>query len=140
MNRDEEHLRLLSIFHYVVAGLAALFSCFPLFYTAMGVFFVVMSHHGPFKPNEQPPPEFVGWIFIAFGSALFLVGIALATCILITGRSIAHWKHYWFSFVMACIECIFMPFGTVLGVFTIIVLARESVKRLFLENGPASTG
>ena len=32
---------------------------------------------------------------------------------------------------MAGIECIFMPFGTVLGVFTIIVLMRPSMKELF---------
>jgi hypothetical protein len=32
---------------------------------------------------------------------------------------------------MACIECLFLPFGTILGVFTIIVLSRESVKELF---------
>ena len=32
---------------------------------------------------------------------------------------------------MAGIECIFMPVGTVLGVFTIIVLVRNSVKALF---------
>jgi hypothetical protein len=32
---------------------------------------------------------------------------------------------------MACIECMFMPFGTVLGVFTIIVFIRQSVKALF---------
>jgi uncharacterized membrane protein YuzA (DUF378 family) len=30
MNQDAEHLRLLSIFHYIVGGLAALFSFFPL--------------------------------------------------------------------------------------------------------------
>jgi len=33
--------------------------------------------------------------------------------------------------VMACVECLFIPFGTILGVFTIIVLLRESVKALF---------
>jgi hypothetical protein len=42
-------------------------------------------------------------------------------------------KHtrYWFALTMACIECLFIPFGTILGVFTIIVLSRESVKELF---------
>jgi hypothetical protein len=40
MSRDEEHLRLLSIFHYVVVGLGALFSLFPLLYTALGAFFI----------------------------------------------------------------------------------------------------
>jgi hypothetical protein len=36
MNQESEHLRLLAIFHYVVAGLAALFSLFPLIYTTIG--------------------------------------------------------------------------------------------------------
>ena len=31
MAQDDEHLRLLSIFHYVVAGMAALFAMFPIF-------------------------------------------------------------------------------------------------------------
>ncbi len=32
---------------------------------------------------------------------------------------------------MGGVECLFMPVGTVLGVFTIIVLVRDSVKELF---------
>jgi hypothetical protein len=32
---------------------------------------------------------------------------------------------------MACVECIFIPFGTVLGAFTILVLMRPSVKEMF---------
>jgi hypothetical protein len=40
-------------------------------------------------------------------------------------------KHYTFCLVMGCIECVFFPFGTALGVFTILVLVRESVKQLF---------
>jgi hypothetical protein len=47
-----------------------------------------------------------------------------------TGRSLALRKRYSFVFVMACVECLFIPFGTVLGVFTIIVLSRESVRAL----------
>jgi hypothetical protein len=29
---------------------------------------------------------------------------------------------------IACIECFFIPFGTILGVFTSVMLSRESVK------------
>jgi hypothetical protein len=36
--------------------------------------------------------------------------------------------------VMAGVECIFSPFGTVLGIFTIFVLMRESVKQMFGVN------
>jgi len=35
---------------------------------------------------------------------------------------------------VAAVECIFMPFGTVLGVFTIIVLNRPSIKALFQQE------
>ena len=131
MNQDAEHLRLLSVFHYIVAGLAALFSFFPLLYTTIGAIFIFVARHGTPKPGEELPPEFLGWIFAVIGSLLFLVGIAVAICILIAGRSLAKRNRYWFAFVMACIECLFIPFGTILGVFTIIVLSRESVKTLF---------
>jgi hypothetical protein len=33
--------------------------------------------------------------------------------------------------VIAWIECIIIPFGTILGVFTIVVLTRDSVMELF---------
>jgi hypothetical protein len=131
MNRDEEHLQLLTIFHYVVAGVAALFSFLPLLYTTVGAIFIFAARHGMAKPGEDLPPEFLGWIFAVLGALLFLIGIAMAICILIAGRSLALRKRYSFAFVMACIECLFIPFGTILGVFTIVVLSRESVKALF---------
>src|SRR6266436_4275374 len=134
MNQDNEHLRLLAIFHYVVAGLAALFSFFPLLYTTVGAIFVFAARHpaaaGP-KPGEELPPEFLGWIFVGIGSFLFLLGIAMAICILIAGRCLSRRKGYSFALVMACIECLFVPFGTILGVFTIIALSRESMCGLF---------
>jgi ABC-type branched-subunit amino acid transport system permease subunit len=131
MDRDTEQLNLLAIFHYVVAGLAGLFSFFPLLYTTIGAIFIFAARHGTAKPGEDLPPELLGWIFAVLGSLLFLIGIAMAICILIAGRSLALRKRYTFVLVMACIECLFIPFGTILGVFTIVVLSRESVKALF---------
>jgi hypothetical protein len=131
MNQDKEHLRLLEIFHYVVAGLAALFSFFPLVYTSVGAIFIFAARHGTPKPGEEPTPEFIGCILAIVGSLLFLLGVAIAICILIAGRSLAKRTCYWLALVVACIECLFIPFGTILGVFTIVVLSRESVKALF---------
>jgi hypothetical protein len=135
MNQDKEHLQLLAIFHYVVAGLAALFSFFPLLYTTVGTIFIFAARHGTAKPGEELPPEFLGWIFAMIGSVLFLIGLAMAICVLIAGRSLAHCKRYSFALVMACVECLFVPFGTILGVFTIVVLSRQSVKELFAPVG-----
>ena len=131
MDRDTEQLNLLAIFHYVVAGLAALFSFFPLLYTALGVIFIFAARNGTAKPGEELPPEFVGWIFAVVGSLLFVISIVMAICILVTGRSLALRKRYTFALVIACIECLFFPFGPILGVFTIVALSRESAKALF---------
>ena len=131
MERDTEQLNLLAIFHYVVAGLAALFSFFPLLYTVLGVIFIIAARHGTAKPGEELPPEFLGWIFAALGSVLFAMGITMAICVLIAGRSLALRKRYSVALVIACIECLFVPFGTILGVFTIVTLSRESVRGLF---------
>jgi hypothetical protein len=130
MNQDKEHLRLLAIFHYVVGSLAALSSFFPLLYSILGGFLLYAAHH-PGPSSEEMPPAALGWIFIALGALFFLAGMAMAICILIAGRSLARCKRYSFALVMACIECLFVPFGTILGVFTIVVLSRESVKTLF---------
>ena len=135
MNQDNEHLRLLAIFHYVVAGFAALVSFFPLLYSIVGVFLLYAAHH-PGPGNQEPPPAFLGWIFVVLGALFFLAGVTMAICILIAGRCLSRCKAYSFALVVACIECLFIPFGTILGVFTIVALSRESVRTLFLTAQP----
>ena len=134
MNQDLEHLKLLSIFHYVVGGLAALLACFPILHLAMGVFFIVLSG-GPDAKGDVPP-AFVGWFLVGVASLIILTGWCVAICILLAGHFLAKRKHYTFCMVMAGIECLFFPFGTVLGVFSIVVLARESVKQIFVASQP----
>ena len=139
MNRDEDHLRLLSIFHYIVAGLAVLFAFLPLLYAGMGALFIWAAQHPNPKQTGEPPPEFLGWIFIGLGCFFFVLGLVMVVCILIAGRALAKRRHYLFAFVIACIECLFMPFGTILGVFTLVVLSRESVKNLFAPSARAGS-
>jgi len=133
-SQDTEHLKLLSIFHYVVGGMAALFACFPLIHVVLGILFLVIPEKFGHASNQ--PPAFVGLLFIIVGGSIILLGWTLATIIILTGRFIARRNHYTFCFVIACIECLFMPVGTVLGVFTILVLNRPSVKQLFAATAP----
>jgi hypothetical protein len=128
-NTDNEHLKLLSIFHYVVGGMAGLFARFPIFHLIFGLFFILAPEK--FDHGSQQPPALIGWFFVVFASVFILAGWTLAVLVLMAGRFIARRKHYMFCFVMACVECMFMPFGTVLGVFTILVLHRSSAKELF---------
>jgi len=130
VSQESEHLQLLAIFHYVVAGLAALVSFFPLFYSVVGGFLLYAAEH-PGPNNQEPPPAFLGWIFIALGAVFFVVSLTKAICTLIAGQWLSRRKGYSFALVMACIECLFVPFGTILGFFTVVALSRESVKALF---------
>jgi len=135
MNQDEEHLKLLSIFHYVVAGIAALFACFPIFHFLIGIGMLTGSFAAP--PDETFPLAIVGGIFTVFAGGIMLFGWGFAVAVALAGRFLASKQHYTFCLVMGGIDCLFMPFGTVLGVFTIIVLVRPSVKELFEANQPA---
>ena len=125
MNQDLDHLKLLSIFHYIVAALFALCACFPLIHFFMGLAMV-------FDWGDMgDAPGFVGWLLMAFATVFILCGWALAVCLALAGKYLSERTHYTYCFVMACIACVFAPFGTVLGVFTLLVLVRDSVKRLF---------
>jgi hypothetical protein len=132
VNQDEEHLRLLAMFHYVAAGIAALFAMFPVIHLIVGLFIVFGAKY--FKNQDNPPPEIFGWFFIIFASVFILIGLTMAVLILINGRCLARRKHYTFCQVMSGVECLFMPFGTILGVFTLVVLSRPSVKPLFGQS------
>lgn len=128
---SEEHLRLLSAFHFVLGALKAFWACIPLIYVAIGgIVFIAGTAEG------EGPPQFIGLLFILFGSIFVLIGWAIAACLIIAGCCLAKRKCYTFCFVMACISCISMPFGTILGVFTIIVLLRPEVKEMFAKPAP----
>lgn len=131
MNQDQEHLKLLSIFHYIVGGIAALFSFFPVIHLVLGILFLIAPHRLGGSPL---PPPFLGWIFIIMGGGFMLVGWAFAVCVILAGRFIVRRKHYIFCLVIASLNCLFIPFGTILGAFTIVVLVRPSVKALFYPS------
>jgi hypothetical protein len=126
---DNEHLRLLSIFYYVKGGITALFACIPIIHAVLGLVFIFAPQ--AFGHGNDQPPAFLGWLFLILGGFLILVGWTFAILAVITGRCVGRRKHYTFCLMVACIECVSVPFGTVLGIFTIVVLNRPSVKELF---------
>lgn len=131
MSQDAEQLRLLSIFHYVVGGMVALLSLFPLIHLSFGLMFIL--HPGKTSRGDGFPEAMLGWFFVIVAGIFILFGETLAILIITAGRFLGQRSHYTFCQVMAGVECIFTPFGTVLGVFTLIVLLRDSVKPLFTK-------
>ena len=135
-NDDAEHLRLLSIFHYIVGAIMGLFSLVPLIHLTVGLFLVAGAIPAEKGGDDKIAMGVVGLFFIVFAGAFIVLGLTTAVCVILTGRRLAEQTHYMFCLVTACVECLFMPFGTLLGVFTIIVLSRDSVKVLFGRLAP----
>lgn len=129
VDRDTEHLRLLSIFHYVYAGVSAAYALIPIIHVCMGAAILGGSITGVF--GHDGPPVFVGLLFILIGGAIIILGLAHAALNFFAARFIAAREHYVFCFVAAVINCVFVPLGTLLGIFTIVVLTRDGVKALF---------
>jgi hypothetical protein len=132
---DLQHLDLLSLFHYILGALIAVGSLFPLVYLFMGIAFVAMPTRGP-----QGPPAAIGWFFILLSIGLMVLIWAYAACVLTAGWFLSRRKHYTFCLVVAGMLCLLVPKGTILGVFTFIVLFRPSVKELFERGGTREEG
>jgi hypothetical protein len=136
-NKDSEHLRLLSIFHYVAGGVLYFFGLFPIIHVIFGLVMLfapdwLSGGHG------TPPPPFMGWLFLIMGGAFMLGAWTVATLLMFGGRFLGRRRRRLFCMVVAAAACGIVPIGTLLGVFTIIVLSRDSVSALF--KGPAPGG
>src|ERR1700722_4551775 len=119
MERDAEHLKLLSIFFYIKGAVAALFSCIFIIYIVMGGIFTMIPT--PHNGNNAPPAA-VGLLFVGVGSVLLLAGWTIAAVTIYAGRCLACREHRFFCMVVAGVNCIFIPYGTILGIFTFMVL------------------
>ena len=135
MDNDQEQLTLLSIFHYIVAGIIGLISCFPIFHLALGLSMLF----GAFGNGPDAPPPVFGLFFAGFAGVFIVLGWALAVVTAVSGYFLGKQRHRMFSLVVAGISTLFMPFGTILGVFTIVVLIRPSVRERYAANVPAAT-
>jgi hypothetical protein len=136
-SEDLSHLRLLGIFHYVLGGMAALISFIWLIYVALGVL-IISSPEIMTKGHEAPPPEVVGWMLTAFGAVAIFAVWTVAVLLFMAGRNLSRQVHYTYCLVIAAISCLFMPLGTVLGIFTLVVLTRSGVKEMF-DVAPGKT-
>lgn len=135
-SEDEQHLQILSIFHYVVAGLTALISCFPIFHFFAGIVFIIAGLTGMREEPGALIGLLIGLLFTVIAGGIILAGWALAFCIALAGIFLHQHKRYMFCLALAGVQCAITPFGTVLGIFTIIVLVRPSVKALFMPAVP----
>jgi hypothetical protein len=119
----------LAIAHFALGGLSYLFSCFPIIHLAVGFSMLVAP-----PKNSAGSVEIIGVLFIVMGLAFMVAGFLFASSVLAAGFALRRRKNYWFCFVMACVECCFSPFGTVLGVLTLMALTNETNRAMFANR------
>ena len=129
---DLEHLRQLTLFYYINGGIIAAFSSVFIFHIVMGLTMINHPHAFPTTPGAPPFPSEMGYMFVAMGSIAVLGGWILGGLTVYAGRCIKDRKNYILVLVVAGLNCFFvMPAGTILGVFTFVVLNRPSVQAIF---------
>lgn len=121
---DASQLNALVIAHYVIGGVGMFLALIPLVYVGIGFF--LMS-----GAVEEEVPVAAGGLLIGMGVLFFVIGEVIAVVLILSGYHINHRTGYMFSLVVAALSCLNMPVGTVLGVCTLIVLNRDSVKAAY---------
>jgi len=127
---DVEHLKLLATFHFVGLGLAVIGLVGIAGHYAM--FDTIMSNPKLWQQQGAAPPPVemfapMKWMYLVMGVGIAGTGVLnLLSAFWLRAR-----QHRTFSIVVAVLNCLYMPLGTALGIFTIVVLVRRSVAELY---------
>lgn len=130
---DREHLRLLSLGYLISGGMSAFFSLFGLVYVGMALFLFLASSSMGANPKDsgEPSPTVFALIFALVGFGIFMLMSCLAALKFRTAWCLRRRRSHSLCLVVAGISCLGVPYGTALGVFSFLTLARPSVKALF---------
>ena len=135
IDRDQEHLRLLKLCYYVVAGMTTVYSLFSMIFLIAGS--LLFSAAIPLaQARSKVDPHAFGLLFLGIAIAAILAALGTALATFLTARYLRDHRRRTFCIVMAACTCIYIPWGTIIGVCTIMVLNRPSVKALFGDSEP----
>jgi hypothetical protein len=124
-SRAGDILKVLSVFHGVAAGLTLLIALVPTLFMGLGAFLVTVPG------RDDPGAGVVGSIFAGLGCLFFLLVITYAVALGFAARNLWVQRGWSFCLVVAAVSCVWFPYGTVLGVVTLIFLLQEDVQRRF---------
>jgi hypothetical protein len=109
---QNDTLMVIAAFHYAVGGITALFSLL-----------ILIARTRSFIRDD-----------LVFGIA----GLVVTTIICLSGFHISKAKNRQFSLFTAALLCFIFPFGTVLGITTLIYLTKDSIKALYQKTDCAT--
>lgn len=132
---DNDRLRWISFFHYVSGGITIAFSLFFLIYAAIFGFIAFNPEVASKAQHANPKQtlEVIRILVFVFGT-FSTIGILLGISEILSGTFIRKRKYRVFSMVIAVLRVLNIPYGTILSIFTLIMLSRESVKEQYQNS------
>ena len=130
---DHEHLRLLEVFHYISGGLTILFSSLFIFHLVFMSYFMMNPDLFPSKAEvtgDFHPEQFLSFFLFIFGF-LVILGIAFGIAQILSGRFMKKRKNRLFSVIVSIPNVLFIPYGTILAIFTLVVLDKKTIKQIY---------
>ena len=142
-------LPLLSIFHFVLAGFSGLGVLMGIFYAFFAKIFMggITSAvtNGGGTINGQNVEEMsqqqiddalvmfdtMGSLFTVIGIFIAVISLIFAVLLIVAGLKLRQPTGHTFCMVVAGASCLLFPFGTALGIFTLINLSKPEVKTRF---------
>lgn len=83
--------------------------------------------------------KFALWDVI-YSILILAAGMVFALCVASVGANIRTRSNYGFCVFMSFLECVILPFGTLLGLMTLALLLRPSIRRGFARDDNAMLG
>ena len=121
-----KNLKAIEVFHYVYGGLTCFAGFFVLLVVALGGF---LNSDWMMEHSNEAPPSWVGSMISGIGMFLFLFVEAIGILNIYSGRCIAKRRNRTLSMVVAAFDCLSIPLGLILGIFTLVTLSDEEVRR-----------
>ena len=136
---DRDRLRVLEIAYYIAGGLTIFTASFLLIHFTL---FLFMGLHPQFfahanssgNPRNAPPPAGFFLAFAGIFGLVIVLGWIFGALQIYAGRCLKNRRHRLFILIIAGLECVFIPWGTFLGVGTFMAMERPGVKYLFARN------
>ncbi len=129
----DNYLNYLSVGFYVVGGLTCLFALFPCIHLIMGIAMMFGAFPSESADGQEFPTVLFGIVFTVVPLIIILLGQAFGIVQIMAGRRLKDRRSHTFVLVVSALSCMMVPFGTVIGVLTLVLILQEETKALFTE-------
>jgi len=132
LEQKKNYLDILAVFHYVNGGLHLLIAIAALCFIGIGL--GAATSWGDDWQMEA------GCSMLAVMALILVVLGGYGVLNLLAGRALHTRNHYVLVMLAAGVNCLNLPLGTLLGIFTLVMLSDPQVRPLFEHQKPAAVG